>query len=159
MSDDANKPLPPDNSDQPNFLGSGKGEDTSQKGEDPAQRRRGRTKQNPLDHPEFERLRLTLDEYCHDLHRDFEQILSHPRLARETLKYIALQIVPHARVGRPCERDVTEAVRLRAEGVPWRVIYMRQKKCTPHEQGALRAAVRLRKYRSKRKALAGKAVP
>ena len=159
MSDDANKPLPPDKPDRPEVLGSGKEERPPAKGEDTAQRKRGRSKGEPLDHPDFERLRLTLDETCHDLQQNFEHILSHPRLARETVEYIAQQIVPHAPVGRPCKRDVTEAVRLRAEGQPWRVIYMRLMKRTRNQQDALRAAVRLRKYRSKRKEGAGETRP
>jgi hypothetical protein len=116
-----------------------------------AKRRREQRKESPLNHPAFEPLRLGLDEHCHDLRRDFGPILSQPRLAQEAVKYIAKLLVPKPTIGRPRRQDVTEAVRFRAAGQPWRVIYIRLGKHTRDEQYALRAAVRLRKYRLKRK--------
>jgi hypothetical protein len=59
--------------------------------------------------------------------------------------------VPAARIGRPHTYEVTEAVRLRAAGELWRVIYLRLTKTTREEQFALREAVRQRNRRAKRK--------
>ena len=119
---------------------------------DTARPKKPQQSKQPLDHPDFERLRLTLDEHCHDLQRDFDQILAHCPIAKETVKYIAQRIVPKAPVGKPRKQDINEAARLRAEGQPWRVIYVRLGKSSRDEQHALRAAIRQRNLRAKRRA-------
>jgi hypothetical protein len=52
------------------------------------------SRQEPLNHPDFEHIRLTLDEICSDLQRDFKQILWHGQLAKDVVKYLKLRIVP-----------------------------------------------------------------
>jgi hypothetical protein len=148
MNDRENKTLPERESDLTKPDGFGK---EARAGKGWAKRRRERRKESPLNHPDFEPLRLRLDEHCHDLKQDFSAIFSQPRLAQEAVKYIAKLLVPKPTIGRPRRQDVTEAVRLQAAGLPWRVIYIRLGKHTRDEQYALRAAVRLRKYRAKRR--------
>lgn len=151
MKNDDEKGLPPPSAPCSETLASGRGEVMGPADRDGAQDRRGRPKQEPLNHPDFERLRLTLDDQCANLKRDFDRILSYPRLAREAVKYIARRIVPAARIGRPRTHEITEAVPLRASGEPWRVIYPRLGKGTRDDQFALREAVRQRNRRAKRK--------
>jgi hypothetical protein len=61
----------------------------------------------------LKRIRLTLDEICSNLQRDFKQIISHGRLAKDVVKYLKLRIVPKTPRGRPCKEDITDAIRLR----------------------------------------------
>jgi hypothetical protein len=152
MSEHENKQNPEPSESTPNPLGFGTAESTAPTDGDGTHRKQQRgPRPTPLNHPDFERIRLTLDEICSNLQREFNQILSHGRLAKEAVKYFKVRIVPKTPPGRPRKEDITDAVRLLADGEPWRVIYMRLKKCTRGEQDALRSGVRLRKYRSKRK--------
>ena len=78
-------------------------------------------------------------------------MLQDPQAAKETARYFALLIAPSRRAGRPKRADVTEALRLEAEGVSRQQIYRRLSKNTRDEQHALREAMRMRKYRQRKR--------
>ena len=66
---------------------------------------------------------------------------------------------PQSRPGRPQRADVTEALRLEAEGVARKAIYCRLGKATRDEQHALREAMRQRKARKRRRDNSGAVTP
>ena len=96
-------------------------------------------------------LRRRLLEVVSSLRTEFGFLLQDPRAAKEAVQYFAQLLVPNRKVGRPKRADVTEALRLEAEGVSRQQIYRRLSKNTRDEQHALREAMRMRKYRQRKR--------
>ena len=96
-------------------------------------------------------LRRRLLEVASSLRTEFSSLLQDPRAAKEAVQYFARLLRPNRKVGRPKKVDVTEALRLEAEGVSRQQIYRRLGKNTRDEQHALREAMRMRKYRQRKR--------
>jgi len=112
--------------------------------------RRRRHQDDPLKEPAFEPLRVGIEAHAESLHQQFGEPLAVRSVAKSAAKHISRLIAPNGNPGRPRSIEVTEAVRLHAEGLQWRVIYVRLGKRTRDEQYALRGAVRNRRYRARR---------
>ena len=96
-------------------------------------------------------LRGRLLEVASSLRTEFGSLLQDPRAAKQAVQYFARLLRPNRKVGRPKRADVTEALRLEAEGVSRQQIYRRLSKNTRDEQHALREAMRMRKYRQRKR--------
>ncbi len=96
-------------------------------------------------------LRRRLLEVASSLRTEFGSLLQDPRAAKEAVQYFARLVSPQRKAGRPKRADVTEALRLEAEGVSRQQIYRRLSKNTRDEQHALREAMRMRKYRQRKR--------
>ncbi len=96
-------------------------------------------------------LRRRLLEVASSLRTEFGSLLQDPRAAKEAVQYFARLVSPQRKIGRPKKADVTEALRLEAEGVSRQQIYRRLSKNTRDEQHALREAMRMRKYRQRKR--------
>ncbi len=96
-------------------------------------------------------LRRRLLEVASSLRTEFGSLLQDSRAAKEAVQYFARLLRPNRKVGRPKRADVTEALRLEAEGVSRQQIYRRLSKNTREEQHALREAMRMRKYRQRKR--------
>lgn len=94
MSDHESKPLPNPEDDLTKPLGFDKEESATTDEDGTHHSTAARLSTRTLNHPDFEHIRLTLDEICSDLQRDFKQILWHGRLAKDVVKYLKLRIVP-----------------------------------------------------------------
>lgn len=89
--------------------------------------------------------RQLLELLDHHLSREDRQ-----RLSRALINF-GRRIGRGRRPGRPPRADVSEALRLEACGVSRKEIYRRLGKVTRDEQHAMREAMRLRRYRARRK--------
>ncbi len=96
-------------------------------------------------------LRRRLLELVSSLRIEFGSLLKDPLVAKEAALHFARLLGPNRKAGRPKRADVTEALRLEAEGVSRQQIYRRLSKNTREEQHALREAMRMRKYRQRKR--------
>ena len=96
-------------------------------------------------------LRTRLLEVASSLRTEFSSLLQDPLVAKEAGQHFARLLGPNRKAGRPERADVTEALRLEAEGVSRQQIYRRLSKNTREEQHALREAMRMRKYRQRKR--------
>ena len=78
---------------------------------------------------------------------------------RQILTALREALPPQPRRGRPRRADVTEALRLEADGVPRKEIYRLLNKNTRDQQHALREAMRQRKARKRRRDKSGTVTP
>jgi hypothetical protein len=114
-------------------------------------RRRFHLTGEPLATPELERLRRRLESDAQAVRAEFPDLLATPHVAREVARFIARQVAPSLRPGRPRSAEVTEALRLDSEGVARSVIYSRPGKVSRDERHALVQAMRQRKRRMRRR--------
>ncbi len=96
-------------------------------------------------------LRRRLLEVASSLRTEFVSLLQDPRVAKQAGQYFTRLLGPNRKAGRPKRADVTEALHLEAEGVSRQQIYRRLSKNTKDEQHALREAMRMRKYRQRKR--------
>jgi len=96
-------------------------------------------------------LRGRLLEVASSLRTEFSSLLQDPRVAKDASQYFTRLLGPKRKTGRPKRADVTEALLLEAQGVSRQQIYRRLSKNTRDEQHALREAMRMRKYRQRKR--------
>ena len=96
-------------------------------------------------------LRRRLLEVASSLRTEFVSLLQDTRVAKQAGQYFTRLLGPNRKAGRPKRADVTEALHLEAEGVSRQQIYRRLSKNTKDEQHALREAMRMRKYRQRKR--------
>ena len=70
-------------------------------------------------------LRSRLLEVASALRTEFSSLLQDPQVEKEAVQYFARLLGPNRKAGRPKRADVTEALRLEAEGVSRQQIYRR----------------------------------